>query len=64
MPRRNCCLSSSLPHAITVGPPIPMPMMFVGLGARYWLITSFTDRACPGESDSPAPYSAGQVGVA
>src|SRR6478735_2166098 len=64
MPRRNCCLSSSLPHAMTVGPPMPMPIMFVGRGTRYWVITSLTARAWLGASDNPAPYSAGHVGVA
>ena len=32
MPRRNRCLTSSLPHAMTVGPPMPMPMMLAGRG--------------------------------
>jgi hypothetical protein len=45
MPRRNRCLTSSLPHAMTVGPPMPMPMMFAGRATRYWLSTSLTERA-------------------
>ena len=34
IPRRNLCLSSSLAHAMTVGPPMPMPMMFIGRVTR------------------------------
>ena len=30
--RRSRCFISSVPHAMTVGPPIPMPMMLNGRG--------------------------------
>ena len=41
-----------------------MPRMFHGRGTRYRSITSPTWRACSGDSERPAPYSAGHVGVA
>ena len=62
--RRSWCLRSSLAHAMTVGPPMPMPMIFIGRVTRNRLHTSATTRAWLGDNDSPAPYSAGHVGVA
>jgi hypothetical protein len=53
-----------VPHWMSVGPPMPMPMRLNGRGTLYCRQHVVHVLGLAGASERPAPYSAGHVGVA